>query len=328
MKKIFTLKLFITLLISSAFLVFILNCDVKATNIEEADLKLEELEEDEIVCYDSRTNETTKVDMEEIRQVLKLQKNVQSNSTSSYIPDEETGLTRAAMVPYALGSGDSMERVTNTFVTPYKQICRLEYKNSKGEIYHGTGTLIGKNILLTCSHCVFDSKNNNEKFLEWTAYPGYNENQYVQGKSGWTRVYSSSKWMENNSAEYDWAICILESDLGSHIGWLGLQSYGQNSHLFNVPVKVVGYPADTNYGFNTRAIYQYESGDKIMTAFDRYFNYSAWTVGGFSGGPIRRPSDNVVIGVHSGKQKLDGSPTGVRITQQMIDLVNQLHSQS
>lgn len=332
MRKNFTLKLFITLLLSSTFLILIFNCDVKATNFEETELTLEKLEEkleeeDEIICYDATTNETTKVDMEEIRQVLKLQKNIQSNTTSSYIPLTDRYPAKPEIMPYS--SGSSMDRITNTFVSPYKQICRLEFNASNGsnKTYHGTGTLIGKNILLTCSHCVFDQENNNQKYLNWTAYPGYNGNQYLQGKSGWKRVYSSGKWMENHSYEYDWAICILESDLGTNLGWLGLQSYGQNSHMFNVPVKVVGYPGDTTYGFNGNAIYQYESGDKILTAFDRYFHYSGWTVGGFSGGPIRR-SDNLIVGVHFGISNLGGEPIGVKITQDMIDLVNNLHSQS
>lgn len=331
MKKNFILKLFITLLISSMFLVFIFYDDVKATNVEDTELTLEQLEEkleeeDEIICYDATTNETTKVNMEEIRQVLKLQKNIQTNTTSSYIPVADRYPTKPEMMPYASGS---MDRITDTFVSPYKQICRLKFNSSDGSggVHYGTGTLIGKNILLTCSHCVFDDENNNQKYLNWTAYPGYNGNQYLQGKSGWKRVYSSGKWMENHSYEYDWAICILESDLGTNLGWLGLQSYGQNSHMFNVPVKVVGYPGDTTYGFNMNANYQYETGDKIITAYDRYFNYSGWTLGGFSGGPIRR-SDDRIVGVHFGISNATGDPIGVRITQDMIDLVNNLHSQS
>lgn len=338
MERNFILKLFITLLISSAFLIFILNYDVKATNVEESNLMIDEIleGEDTILCYDSKTNETTVVDMEELRQALKLQRNVTADTTttSSYIPKGEAYIISESLFAtpnregYAAASLDaSMEIVDNTFVYPHKQTCRLQFKNSRGVTCNGTGAIIGPNVLLTCSHCVYDQDNNNEKFLEWTAYPGYKGNQYVQGKSGWTRVYSSGTWAETHKAEYDWAICILESDLGNHIGWLGLQSYGQNSHLSNVEVKTLGYPGEVKYGFNLAANYQYQSRGNVKNVYDRYFTYSGLTVEGFSGGPILRTSDDFIAGVHHGLTKEGGDPIGVRITQQMVDLVNSLRGE-
>lgn len=335
MKKFFMLKLFIILLISSVFLIFILNCDVKATNCEGEELNLDEIDEGEILCYDSETKETTVVDMEELRQVLKAQRGVTANTTtSSYIPKGEaymisdSSFVAPSRTGYSVTSLDAtMEKVNNTFVFPHKQTCRLTYKDASGGTHTGSGSIIGPNILLTCAHCIFDTDNNNAVFSDWTAYPGYNKNQYVQGKATHVRVYSSSTWMETHSAKYDWAICILDSDLGNHIGWLGLQSYGQNSHLSNVEVRALGYPGETNYGFDYNAIFQYETRGNVRSVYDTYFTYSGLTFKGFSGGPVLRTSDDRIVGVHQGLNKPGGDPVGVRISQAMIDLVNSLNNQ-
>ena len=309
---------------------------VKAANFEGADLNLDEIDEGEILCYDSETKETTVVDMEELRQVLKAQRGVTANTTttSSYIPKGEaymisdSSFVAPSRTGYSVTSLDTtMEKVNNTFVFPHKQTCRVTFKKSNGETSNGTGSLIGPNILLTSAHCVYDPDNNNELYSDWTAYPGYNDHQYVQGKANHIRIYAFSTWMETHSAKYDWAICILNSDLGNHIGWLGLQSYGQNSHLSNVEVKALGYPSDVNLGFDYNARFQYETKGNVKSVYDTYFIYSGLTAGGFSGGPVLRTSDDYIVGVHQGLDKPGGDPLGVRISQAMVDLVNSLHNQ-
>ncbi len=336
MKKIFILKLFIILLISSIFLIFILHCDVKATNFEGPDLNLDKIDEGEILCYDSKTKETTVVDMEELKQVLKSQRGetVDTTTTSSYIPRGESYILKESSfaapnrAKYSVTDVEaSMQKVNNTFVFPHKQTCRVTFKKSNGETSNGTGSLIGPNILLTCAHCIYDPDNNNALYSDWTAYPGYNDHQYIQGKANHIRVYVSSRWMESHSAKYDWVICILNSDLGNHIGWLGLQSYGQNSHLSNVEVKALGYPSDVNLGFDYNARFQYETNGNVKSVYDTYFTYSGLTAGGFSGGPVLRTSDYRIAGVHQGLSKEGGDPVGVRISQAMVDLVNSLHNQ-
>lgn len=127
----------------------------------------------------------------------------------------------------------------------------------------------------------------------------------------------------NNSViyPYDWAICILEAPLGNYVGsYFGAQSYGVNSQLDNVPIKLTGYPADTSYGYTSGGLYQYETGEKITSVANDTFQFSAYTAGGFSGGPIRRTSDNYIVGINQGKTLL-GTPIGVRISQEMIDIM-------
>lgn len=131
--------------------------------------------------------------------------------------------------------------------------------------------------------------------------------------------------MKNNNYQYDWAICVLEEDVGNQIGWFGVQSYGSNSELNGTSVRVLGYPGDTKYGFDWDAKYQYQTGEKITSTNNRYFKYSGRTFGGFSGGPIIR-SDNYIVGVHYGIESSTQQPIGVRITQEMINIIRDLNS--
>ena len=88
-------------------------------------------------------------------------------------------------------------------------------------------------------------------------------------------------------------------------------------------LEVYGYPGDTNYGFPSDARYQYTTGETITSVGDRYFRnipdgllvdlvvvQSLWT------------SDNYIVGIHFGL--VWNTPTGVRITQEMIDIIRSL----
>lgn len=62
----------------------------------------------------------------------------------------------------------------------------------------------------------------------------------------------------------------------------------------------------------------------ISNTRDLYFESSARSVGGFSGGPVARTSDNYVVGVNHGYYKLNPeTETGARITQDMINIIRE-----
>ena len=131
--------------------------------------------------------------------------------------------------------------------------------------------------------------------------------------------------MSSHGDAYDWAILVLGANVGNQVGWYGLTSYGSSSDLDGTSVTVLGYPIDTNYGFNSDGRYQYSTGENIESVTDNNFEYSAYVFEGFSGGPILRDSDNYIVGVHKGM--LGNNHTrayGVRITSSMIDLIKSL----
>lgn len=229
------------------------------------------------------------------------------------------------MAQHVYGSGETAERVTNTTIFPYRVTCRTVCISEDGtEEIHGTAAIVGPKLALTSAHTVFNLEKK-YKYLNWTCYPAYNKGVYKDLSCGWSRVYYSSKWMESSSnaliRPYDWAICVLEKNLGDSVGWFGVQSYGSNSELNNVSVKLTGYPSEVQYGYTKTGIYQYETGNKIDSVNNNMFSFSAYTAHGFSGGPVRRTSDNFIVGVNQGKDGL-GKPIAVRITQEMINIIN------
>ena len=321
-------KFFTVLLIGIIFSLIISLNNVQATNQEPVNINLNEVieSEEKIMLYDAKTNETTEVDMEQLKQTLESQVNTSGgniNSTGSYIPystEKEESLGNVI----SLRSADHASKVTNTWAIPSRFVCRIQAKKSANVSKIGTCAIVGPNLALTAAHMVFDDQNGNAAFQNWTIYPGCNgmngTNPIHYGTAcGWDKVYYSSKWMENHSDQYDWAICVLQSDVGNQLGWLGVTSYGSNSSLNNLDVQVYGYPADENYGYEKDGRYQYTTGDKITTVGTRYFRYSGWTVGGFSGGPIIQDSDNKIVGVHYGL--VWNKPTAVRITSEMVDII-------
>lgn len=329
-KKIIT-KTLITILLATLFTFIISNkSNVKGSNFdtsENSNSAFNEIidTEEKIMMYDAKTQETTEVDMDALKQVS-LQKNVNQNlyRTSYYHPySSNLNLLSSNVLEQSWGSATTAKRITNTSTYPYRVVCKTVAKDSYGNIKYGTATIIGPNLALTSAHCIFDENNNNEIFSNWTLYPGYNNGTSQGSSCGWSKVYYNSNWKTTHSYKYDWAICVLEANVGNEVGWNGIQYYESASELNGTYVKLVGYPSDTNYGFMTGGPYQYITGEEIWTVYNDYFKYTALSFGGFSGGPVMRINDAYIVGVHHGTDSNYAYAT--RITKNMVDLVNSLN---
>ena len=150
------------------------NYNVKATSLEENISVLDEKKntEEKIMMYDAVTKETTEVDMEELKKVIKAQNN--TNSIKSYIPSDiktysEVGLPKLAPAEVR-ASATSVNRITNTSTAPYITTCRIAAKNSSGSNVYGTASMVGPNVALTCAHCVFDPYNENATYRGTKTY--------------------------------------------------------------------------------------------------------------------------------------------------------------
>lgn len=325
MKKNLITKLFTALLISVAFSILIANHNVEAANLEQTHSTVNEIlnTEEKIMKYDAITNETTEVDVEELRQIFTLQDNMNQDNSNSLSPYDPYSEVSAPQIPVnSLRAATTAERITNTSEFPYRVTCRVTSNNNEGKIQHSTASIVGPKVALTVAHGVFDKEDGNAVLKNWTLYPGYNNGTYYGTACGWSQVYYSSDWMNTHNYDSDWAICVLQSDVGNQLGWFGVQSYGVNSELNGVPVRTLGYPGKYEYGFYDDARYQYQTGEKITSVSNNYFKYSAWTFGGFSGGPVMR-LDNYILGVHYGQ--VANTSIGVRITQNMIDIIRSIN---
>ena len=151
-----------TLLISLTFLILIVNHKTYATTSEQSSPTLDEIlnSEQKIMKYDARTNETTEVNIEELRQIVAQKNNTNEDkegySTSSYTPRLKANILSSEISPLATPSAN---RVTNTSVFPYSATCRVSFTTSAGTTKYCTAAIIGPNLALTAAHCVFNGDN-------------------------------------------------------------------------------------------------------------------------------------------------------------------------
>lgn len=330
MKKNFITRLMVLLLMGIAFSILFTTNSVQATSQEQTNSSVNDIlaSEEKIMKYDARTNQTTQVDMEELKQVIALQNTngLNSNSISPYDPYAKLNLTYKTMTPFSTKSADI---VNNTYNFPNRVTCRIKSKDKDNISNFGTCAIVGPRVGLTAAHCVFDSEDGNAVLKNWTIYPGCNgyntstgDLNYYGIACGWDTVYYSNVWMQTHSDQYDWAICVLQSDLGNQLGWFGTYSYATNAELNGMDVKLYGYPQGKENGYTEEAVFQYTTGEKITEVGSRYFRYSASVCNGFSGGPITRTSDNYIVGIHFGK--VWDKPTGARITGEMVDIIRSI----
>lgn len=330
-----TIKKFFTMLMIIVILATIfLNTNVKAAtdNAQSSEDEINEIiekisTEEKIMKYDALTNETTEVDMNEVRNALKLQYRENVNKTPVNIIDSSkikiNHMPTVNNKENSLNDRNGAQLVSNTYAVAHLQTCRITVysTNINQTVAMGTATIVGPKLALTAAHCVFDPVTK-QAYSNWTIYPGYNNGTYYGTATGWSTVYYSSAWM-NDTSNYgaDWAICVLNTSPG--VGNLGTVSY--NSAFTGLSITLLGYPTDKDYGYNNEGRYQYSSSGVVSTVLTDRFFHTAFGCLGFSGGPVLR-SDNYVAGVNTGVGNSTGTSHAARINQNMIDLINNLYN--
>lgn len=313
-----SIVLLLIIMVSSLFLTSSVNATSITLNEERIitkEMVTEEeqisLEEEKIMEYDSETGITREIDMNTLRNTLALKNRGRTDRIEAYNPLADTNSTIFAS---ARAVYNPVSELTSL---PYRATCRIK-ADVYGETLVASGYVAGPKILVTAAHCVMNEKDNDAYFADWVAYPGYNYgNSYKGVSSGWSRVYYSSNWKATHSAVYDWCICILNSNIGDTTGWCGTQSYGTSAEMNGLSVKLLGYPLGIGGGQR-----QYYTAGTISNTRDLYFDSSATSIDGFSGGPVIRTSDNYVVGINRGHYPVNPEiEFGVRITQNMINII-------
>lgn len=319
MKKYLFSKLLIALFTSATFFSFILFHNVEAVSTATTNLQ----EEEQILKYDAITGKITVVDMEELKRVVSLysRNSDDANKVEGYTPNytiNNASFNSSTMPTMNDSKYETVAtRITDTVPVPYSKVLKVTCSGGAATAY-----LVGPKAAMTSAHCVFDENNNNAFFTDWTCYAAYSDGFYLGSPTGWSQVYFSSKWKETHDPQYDWAICVLQADFSKVVGWFGT-TITSDSELSNMNVTVLGYPSNPTYGY--KGLYQYKTGYKVKKVATYGFTYGAYTVGGFSGSPIIRDTDNYVVGVHHGSNS-NFLAYGVRITSEMISIIKNINN--
>jgi protease YdgD len=108
-----------------------------------------------------------------------------------------------------------------------------------------SGALIGKRLLLTAAHCVFDPATQRPR-SNFTTFSVNLVNGQSSGDSAPLRAWIGSTQPEQKR-ETDWAIVELRQNMGERQGYLGVGVYAFQEAM-PIAVNLMGYNADLNGG--------------------------------------------------------------------------------
>lgn len=204
-------------------------------------------------------------------------------SIKSYIPEDrknkKISINKGNMQLNHVIGDDNREESTNTMF-PYSAVAYLEVNDNKG-FTTGTAFMVNDNIAITAAHCV-KGRNN------ITIFPGYSKGSAPFGGAYVTAYitdnrYNPNIWTSNldlrNIDIHDWAILILDRNIGNKTGWLGTSAEISKITGF------VSYPGDKfKNGFPVQIYSPGKVLDWIYLLNKIYFIHDMMP--GSSGGPI------------------------------------------
>lgn len=136
---------------------------------------------------------------------------------------------------------DGREQVIETTKWPYSMIVKI-IMVFKGQLYGGSGALVGPHHILTCGHNIYDI-DENIWAEEITIYPALNGDYAPFGSVKVAKVYTFKQYVNNRDECYDMALLVLNTSIGKFTGWGGMLSVPDDQFL-NEEVNIFGYPAD------------------------------------------------------------------------------------
>lgn len=158
-----------------------------------------------------------------------------------------------------------------------------------------TGTLVGKNLMLTAAHCVYDEK---EEILSNFTYFYPNLINNVYATRSWMEYIWSGTKNPRKSRGDDWAIVRLSEPLGDTYGWMGVDS-GEYDTVTNA-----GYASNFQSGLTAGV----HVGCKVTERQPKTFYHDCDNGRGASGGPIfiMKGKAAYVVGIAVAEFREDG----------------------
>lgn len=219
--------------------------------------------------------------------------------------------------PFKVIGSDGRTKVSNTNVSPYKMISWFYGENSKYS-YTCTGNVIGKDMIITNAHCVYDT--DSKEYIKYGyTIPGVNNSHYSYG------AYEMKKYLvpqgyinSKGSSDYDFAIIKLKPTPGKNIGdVVGILPTKQVTNIKGTSIRITGYPGDLID--RDGSVSQYGMSGKVTSESTNVAFYSIDTAGGQSGSAMLNSSGQIV-GLHNAAYS-SGDNGGPKMTKPMRDFI-------
>ncbi|MGD6847970.1 serine protease [Rossellomorea aquimaris] len=232
----------------------------------------------------------------------------------SLSPSVPSGAIQKSITPYVVIGEDGRRVVDDTSVSPFKQISyiELEWADSWGWC---TGTLIGKDTVLTNGHCVVDP-DTQQGITGAYVIPGLNNSHYSYGAYQVVDYFVPSQWINTGDSSQDFAVLKLAPYIGENAGDVaGYRPIRQVTNIANQTVKVYGYPSDRINDAGTYS--QWGMSGTVGREDTSLAFYQLDTFNGQSGSAMLN-SSNEIVGVHRGGytfsdgQSFNGGPKMIK----------------
>jgi V8-like Glu-specific endopeptidase len=116
---------------------------------------------------------------------------------------------------------------------------------SLGRLPHGcTAAMVGRRLALTAAHCVLDKESGDVHPQLGTFEAGFDQGS-VSAKTWISAAWVGTENPEQNRTR-DWAILLLQDDIGDQTGWLGLEKNLEGE--FPVTTNLLAYASDRMAG--------------------------------------------------------------------------------
>jgi glutamyl endopeptidase len=239
--------------------------------------------------------EPSSADAEAFRELLK---KLEPRSVKRPVGEEDQVLR-----PESVIGEDTRVRITNTTAYPYRATGRIDIGC--------TGTLIGPRHVVTAGHCVYNTSND-QWYSQLNFSPGQNGGSRPYGTITWKRAITTTKWTKDHDRNYDYAMIVLNQDIGNSVGTVGF-GYNDSLPLYNVNIN--GYPGDKPSG----TLWHSFGALKIIQPFRLYHDLD--TFGGNSGSAVYVfiSGARTIYGIHAYGVDSTGYNGATRINKPVYD---------